>query len=221
MHNKLHWNTVTPLLRSGLEQLMAEPLFNQFRLVGGTALSLQIGHRMSVDIDLFTDAAYNTIDFCKIDEYLRHVFSYVSPAKLVEPVAMGTSYILGATEQGSFKLDIFYTDTFTFPMVINGNIRLASKEEIAAMKIDIIQRIGRKKDFWDLHALLDVYTVAQMIAMHRKRYPHAHDEELIRKNFIDFTFADEDFDPVCLWGKHWEIIKMDIAEIIKADKLNG
>ena len=35
---------------------------NSFRLVGGTSLSLQIGHRMSVDIDLFTDAVY----VCKV-----------------------------------------------------------------------------------------------------------------------------------------------------------
>jgi hypothetical protein len=44
---KLYWNTVTPLLKQVLEQLMACELFRQFRLVGGTSLSLQLGHRMS------------------------------------------------------------------------------------------------------------------------------------------------------------------------------
>ncbi len=43
----LHYNTVTPLLRNSLIQLMAAKEFNGFRLVGGTALSLQIGHRES------------------------------------------------------------------------------------------------------------------------------------------------------------------------------
>ncbi len=52
----LNYNTVTPLLRSILETLMQADVFNDFRLVGGTALSLYRGHRMSVDIDLFTDA---------------------------------------------------------------------------------------------------------------------------------------------------------------------
>ncbi|MBV7532121.1 nucleotidyl transferase AbiEii/AbiGii toxin family protein [Chitinophaga sp. sic0106] len=82
MSAKLHWNTVTPLLQSGLRQLMTVPLFAPFRLVGGTSLSLQIGHRMSIDIDLFTDAEYGSIDFLPIDEYLRETYNYVSPIKL-------------------------------------------------------------------------------------------------------------------------------------------
>jgi hypothetical protein len=63
---KMYWNTVTPLLKIILIELMNEPLFNKFRLVGGTALSLQIGHRMSVDIDLFTDYEYGSVDFKEI-----------------------------------------------------------------------------------------------------------------------------------------------------------
>lgn len=219
MTETLHWNTVTPLLRSGLKQLMAEPLFDKFRLVGGTALSLHLGHRISVDIDLFTDADYGSIDFHKIDEYLRKVYYYVSPAKLAEPVAMGTSYIVGDTVEESFKLDIYYTtDPFIFPVVNKEEIRLASKEEIAAMKIDVVQRGGRKKDFWDLHALLDEYTITQMIGMHEKRYPYSHDKALIVSNFIDFTSADEDFDPVCLLGKQWETIKLDLLEVLDSAK---
>ncbi|MCD6010170.1 MAG: nucleotidyl transferase AbiEii/AbiGii toxin family protein [Flavipsychrobacter sp.] len=213
MAGSLHWNTVTPLLRSGLEQLMAEPLFDEFRLVGGTSLSLQMGHRMSIDIDLFTDAEYGSIDFHKIDSYLRNTFPYVSPAKLLEPVAMGTSYIFGVTAEESIKLDIYYTDSFIFPMLNIEGIRLASKEEIIAMKIEVVQRGGRKKDFWDLHALLDEYTIQQMIEMHEKRYPYSHDRALIEHNVIDFISADKDFDPVCLLGKQWEVIKLDIIEL--------
>lgn len=47
-----------------------------FRLIGGTALSLYRGHRMSIDIDLFTDAEYETVDFKAIDTYLRSNFFY-------------------------------------------------------------------------------------------------------------------------------------------------
>src|SRR4051812_1702164 len=123
MPDALHWNTVTALLESGLRQFMEEPLFDEFRLVGGTSLSLQIGHRMSIDIDLFTDANYGSIDFPKIDDYLRKSFPYVSPAKLPEIVGMGTSYILGLTKDESFKLDIYYTtDPFIFQTVNNEGI---------------------------------------------------------------------------------------------------
>lgn len=55
---RLHYETVTPLLRETLGVLMQEELFSPFRLVGGTNLSLRYGHRKSDDIDLFTDAEY-------------------------------------------------------------------------------------------------------------------------------------------------------------------
>jgi len=59
----LHWHTTDPLLQTVLKAVMATSLFDPFRLVGGTALALQIGHRMSEDIDLFTDALYDSLDF--------------------------------------------------------------------------------------------------------------------------------------------------------------
>ncbi|HTN38567.1 MAG TPA: hypothetical protein VL053_15910 [Arachidicoccus sp.] len=102
---------------------------------------------MSIDIDLFTDAANETINFQQIDDYLRQEFTYVRPEKLPEIIAFGVSYILGNKREESFKLDLYYTDPFIFPFVNIENIRLASKEEIAAMKIDVAQRGGRKKIF--------------------------------------------------------------------------
>jgi hypothetical protein len=54
----LHWETVNDLLKHSLSELMDNRLFDDFRLVGGTALSLHIGHRLSIDIDLFTDAPW-------------------------------------------------------------------------------------------------------------------------------------------------------------------
>ena len=60
---KLYWNTVSERLQNVLIDIINEPIFSPFRLVGGTSLSLQFGHRMSVDIDLFTDNEYDSIDF--------------------------------------------------------------------------------------------------------------------------------------------------------------
>lgn len=65
--NGLHYDTVTPTLRKILSLLMDEPLFNPFRLVGGTNLSLRLGHRKSIDIDLFTEAQYGSLDFSQYE----------------------------------------------------------------------------------------------------------------------------------------------------------
>lgn len=71
----LYYHTVSHLLLESLKKLMAEPVFNEFRLVGGTALSLQLGHRTSVDIDLFTDMPYGTMDTETIGKTLQRVFN--------------------------------------------------------------------------------------------------------------------------------------------------
>ncbi len=214
MPKGLYWNTVTPLLSNALTKIMQEDIFRQFRLVGGTSLSLQLGHRLSVDIDLFTDAAYDSIDFSVIDKFLRNSFTYVS-----EPqqglIGMGQSYLIGDSEADAIKLDLYYTEPFIQPELIVAPIRLATIGDIIAMKIDIVQRVARKKDFWDLHELLAQYTPAEMIELHKTRYPYNHDEQLIRSNFTSFTTADEDFDPVCLRGKYWELIKYDFVQAMK------
>lgn len=211
----LHWDTVTPLLREGLELFMQEPLFNDFRIVGGTALSLQLGHRLSIDIDLFSEVLYGSIDFKELDTFIRARYSYVDPGTLPAIIAMGMFYIVGNDDRNAFKLDLMYTDEFIEPYILDDGIRLATTAEIAAMKLDVVQRKGRKKDFWDIHELLDIYSVPEMLSLHELRYPYTHERELLIQNFTDFSLADEEPDPVCLKGKHWELIKMDIIEEIE------
>jgi predicted nucleotidyltransferase component of viral defense system len=212
MTYKLHYNTVTPLLKSILEKLMEAKEFNKFRLVGGTALSLYCGHRMSVDIDLFTEAEYGTIDFDGIEDYLVKQFTYVDFNKL--PVGMGKSYFVGYDSQNAIKLDLYYTEPFIDNVVEIDAIRMATIEEIIAMKIDVIQRTGRKKDYWDIHELKDQYNIKDMLAFHLKRYPYTHNEKQILNNFIDFKEANDDFDPVCLRDKYWEFIKLDLIDYV-------
>lgn len=210
----LYWNTVTPLLQASLKLIMSSPLFTTFRLVGGTSLSLQKGHRQSLDIDLFTDAQYGTVYFEAITIFLNQNFAYVDYVK-DNLISMGRSYYVGKNERESVKLDIYYTDPYIREFIIVEGIRLAHVEEIVAMKVEVLQNVGRKKDFWDLHELLDDFSVDAMIALHAERYPYSHDHELIKTKFTDFTVADEDFEPVCLRGKPWELIKLDLMEAVK------
>jgi hypothetical protein len=205
----LYWNTVNDLLREILLQVMEAREFASFRLVVGTSLSLQIGHRTSVDIDLFTDAQYGSIDFAAIAEFFRSHFKYVSTNG--GPVGMGTSYFIGRNEQEAVKVDLCYNDAFIQPELEQDGIRLASVEEIIAMKLDVVSRGGRKKDFWDIHALIDDYSLEEMLRLHEQRYPYSHDRDAIICNMVDFSEADNDFDPVCLRGKHWELIKYDLV----------
>jgi predicted nucleotidyltransferase component of viral defense system len=208
----MYWNTVSPLLKQVLIDLMQEELFSPFRLVGGTSLSLQIGHRVSVDIDLFTDADYGSIDFKEIRSFLENKYSYCSSRNL-DNVAFGTYFEVGNSKEDFVKIDLYYTDEFIFDLVSKDNIRMASENEIIAMKLDVILRGGRKKDFWDLHYYLDKVPINKMISFYKQRYPYT-DCSTIKSQFVNFELADADFDPLCLLVKSWELIKLDFFESI-------
>ena len=210
-HKELQYRTVKPILRSTLERLMRIDEFRPFRLVGGTSLSLRYGHRISDDIDLFTDAEYGSIDFQLLQEILRREFPYCQ-GDCGEIVSFGTSYLVGNSKEDNVKLDLFYTDPFIRPMDQIESIRMASLDDIVAMKMDVISRGGRKKDFWDLHILRNKYTVEQMLSLYKERYPYgATDEECIA-GLTNFSVADSDPDPTCLLGKIWQLIKLDFVE---------
>ncbi|WP_116788619.1 nucleotidyl transferase AbiEii/AbiGii toxin family protein [Flavobacterium psychrotrophum] len=213
----IYWKTVNDLLRETLLLLMRSKELDEFRLVGGTALSLQLGHRMSVDIDLFTDTEYGSMDFKSIESFLEANFSYVDKG-FGDVIGMGKSYLVGSDVNDTIKLDLYYTtDPFIEPPLIIEEIRMATLNEIIAMKVDVIQRTGRKKDFWDLYEVLSKYSIKDMIALHKSRYKYSHDEVLIRGNFVNFSEADDDFEPICLRGNYWEFIKEDIINAIEKE----
>lgn len=213
MPHELFYNTVSPLLKSILELLMKEDLFKSFRLVGGTALSLQLGHRKSEDIGLFTDVEYGSVDFDTVEKYLEGQFSYLDSFDF-GAIGFGKSYFIGENADKSIKLDLCYTDSFIRPVLDRDGIRLAEIDDIVAMKIDVVGRGGRKKDFWDLHELLSEYSIDQMLKLHQERYPYTHDKEEILSKFKKIGEADSDFDPVCVRGKYWELIKLDILDAL-------
>jgi predicted nucleotidyltransferase component of viral defense system len=208
----LYYSTVTELLKSTLLELMAAKEFKEFRLVGGTALSLQRGHRVSVDIDLFSDCDYGRIDFEAIESYLVMNFPYIDYFSDI-PTGIGKSYLIGLNKDNAVKLDVFYSDKFIQPIYEFERIRMATIAEILAMKLDVIQRVGRKKDFWDLHELFPLFSLEEMLLLHEQRYPFSHDRKLIIENLTNFSLADEEFDPICLRGKYWEFIKEDFDEL--------
>ena len=218
MSDKLHYETVTPLLKSVLDQLMSCPLFKPFYLVGGTSLSLRLGHRKSLDIDLFTNEPYGSLDFSVFEKFFQNNFDYCDFTGSSNIIGFGRSYFVGKSKERNVKIDLYYKDEIIDPCNIIDNIRIASLNDVVAMKIDVVSRKGRKKDFWDLHELLNIYSIIEMLDLHKQRYEYTHEQGQIIKNFTNFDLADEDFDPVCFKGKYWELIKLDFVELIEKTK---
>ncbi|WP_026932583.1 nucleotidyl transferase AbiEii/AbiGii toxin family protein [Christiangramia echinicola] len=208
---KIYRNTVTDTLWKVLNDLMEFRDLEPFRLVGGTSLSLLMGHRKSVDIDLFTDAPYKSLDFSAIESKIEENFSYVQNNSSSLSV-VGKSFFAGNSEEDVVKIDLFYTDPFVFPVIVHDSIRLSSIEEIAAMKMEVIGHAGRKKDFWDIHELLEKFSFEDILKFYEKRYPYNYSREELLNKFTDFEHADYDFDPICMKDKTWELIKLDLED---------
>ncbi|MGV8815641.1 MAG: nucleotidyl transferase AbiEii/AbiGii toxin family protein [Gelidibacter sp.] len=211
----LYLNTVSDLLWKYLNTLMAIEEFKDFRLVGGTSLSLQLGHRESIDIDLFTDVDYGSLDFVHLEQVLKEICPYVdSPFK--GEIGFGKSFFIGEDENNAVKLDIYYTDPFVFPILEVDGIRFASTHEVAAMKFEVIVNGGRKKDFWDVHELLETFTLEDMLDFYIQRNPYGASKEEALKACLNFSIADDDLLPNCYKSKEWEFIKLDFEEEVKA-----
>ena len=210
----LRYDTVTPLLKEVLSTLMNEEIFSPFRLVGGTNLSLRFGHRMSDDIDLFTDAEYGSLDFGKYELFLKSNFPYYYSGDKTSIVGFGRSYYIGSSPNNCVKLDLMYTDKFLSPEDIIDNVRMASVDDIVAMKMNAIMRGGRKKDFWDIHKLLNLYSLRQMLELHQRRHVWEHEDVKLLNSLLDFEEADSMADPKCLEGKDWDNIKLDFIDVV-------
>ena len=215
--NTLHYETVLPILREVLGRIASREELREFRLVGGTNLSLRFGHRMSDDIDYFTPLEYGAADFDAIYAMLRKEFDYIDGGG--KDVGFGHSYFVGnsSLDGEKVKLDVMYTDPFlNEPDVLDG-VSFASVEDIVAMKLNAVtDGFGRKKDYWDIHFLLGMFPLGDMLDIHQKRHPWEHDREALLKDLNNFVKADRDPNPRCLLGKDWQQIKLDLIDAVFA-----
>lgn len=83
------------------------------------------------------------------------------------------------------------------------------------MKLDVIGRGGRKKDFWDIHALFKHFELADMLEIYTNRYPYNFTHIELVQQLVNFENAEHDPDPNCLIGKYWELVKYDFEDKIK------
>lgn len=212
----LRKEAVSPALSEVLTKLMLLDGLSNHRLVGGTALALKIGHRISVDIDLFSDTKS---DYLAIE---KEVFSaFAGECQLVHyihsPLGNGISLVIKG-----IKTDILdWSKSFYYSVELNEGIRMASKEEIASMKLDIITSPPEfirfeKKDFVDLAILLQDFTLAQLIEIFRKRNPGiAFPERIVLEALQSAELADKKPHPRMIKPLEWNATKSKINEAIQ------
>jgi predicted nucleotidyltransferase component of viral defense system len=199
----LYTNTVEPRILEILKGLMALPQLSDFFLVGGTALSLHYGHRISIDLDLFSSADFNNENIAKIVEHNYSGFTYRSLNNSIG--------LFGFIDD--VKVD-FVKHTFSLigqPETING-IRFISIPDIIAMKVNAVMKRGVKKDFWDIAELLQHYSIDDFIKFYCAKYPSQQLLISVPQAITYFEDAEESEEPVSLKGQTWESVKKIIQQ---------
>jgi hypothetical protein len=156
----LYKETVTAEMWELLQRLMKDEKLKEFNLVGGTALSLMIGHRLSIDLDLFS-----TQDF-DVQSMLTHLNSE-HPVKIRE--ILDNTMLL---DIGRVKVDILtHKYPWQEPVQTEHGIRLVSLHDIGAMKLHAIFQNGtRIKDFVDMYFLLEHYPLKTYLDAYQNKY---------------------------------------------------
>ncbi len=196
----LHLETIEPKTLELLRKLQSMAVFKDTRLVGGTALALQFGHRKSIDLDIFGRIM-------------------VEPEEIQETCKeVGRLEISKASKNiNIYWIDGIKVDCVNYPYVwleesvVLDGVRLASIIDIAAMKISAIINRGTKKDFIDLYFLLKKLTLNEILDLYEKKYSDGS-KFIAIKSLTFFEDAESDPMPFMFNDVTWEDVK---AYIIK------
>lgn len=201
----LSFQTVVPHTLELLTELMDVPLFSEMRLVGGTALALQYGHRQSVDLDFFGKLS---ADVSEIHDVLANIGSHT--------IYTNTQNIK-IFEVNGVKVDfVNYKYDWIDDIVTEGNLRLASPKDIAAMKVNAIEGRGSRKDFIDIYFLLKHFTLNEILEFYKQKYPeHSVFRALMSLNYFDD--AEQQVMPKMLVPFDWNELKEKLKR--EVDKL--
>lgn len=167
-----------------IQELQSIDEFKSFVLVSGTALALMLGHRNSIDIDLFSQSEFTAED---IEQTLRNKYEFSA-------TLFRKNTVLGNIN--NIKTDFTRHDyPFINPPITEEGITYISKEDIAAMKFHVIIQSGKRlKDFIDIYFLLEHLTMSQMVDFFTQKYGYMNPMMAI-KAINYFSDIDESIDP--------------------------
>lgn len=199
----LYYKTIYPKTLELLKQISATNYFNEFALAGGTSLSLQIGHRISYDLDFFGQKEIDSIE-------ILNTISAIAKPKIIHQTK--NILILNINE---IKVDfVNYRYPLLKKLINKDGLRLVSIEDIAAMKLAAVAGRGKKRDFFDIYEILKHYTLNQILGFYNSKYEDGS-EFLVLKSLTYFDDANLDADLKLFNDVTWENVKKQILKAVK------
>jgi hypothetical protein len=162
-------NTALPLLKE---------FKNDFYLAGGTGLALQIGHRDSVDFDFFCETDFDTE---KLFEKIKQLFYGHKIIKTQEEKNALTVFV-----DDAIKISFFaYAYKLIGKIIDEPNLKIASIEDIACMKLSAIVSRATNKDYIDLYFILQKFSLKELLENLNQKLPDL-DANLVLKSLVYF-----------------------------------
>lgn len=199
----LHTETITEKNKNLLQKLMTIEELKKTRLVGGTALALQLGHRISDDLDFFGsfDSAFD----------LSESFSDIPDVEKT-----GANRTMQFFNLNGIKVDFINLEYPWIKDVVNiDGVRLASIEDIAALKVNAIIGRGTRKDFVDLFFLLKRFSLKEILSFYEEKYEKKANIQMALRSMVFFDDAESDPMPVMLKPFDWSEAKERIQDSVR------
>ena len=200
----MHEKSLTKNTKCVLETLNGVSSIKNFYLAGGSALALYFGHRFSVDLDWFAESFSFTPGFRK---------------ELSKAGNLSIDSESEKTFNGSLngvKISFF---EYPYPLIApkiqyKNNIYLASKPDIAVMKLDAIASRGTYKDFFDIYFLLQEYSIEDLLSFLRKKFTGIeYNEAHLLKSLTYFEDVKRGEMPKMIIKVSWEEVKKTLRTI--------
>lgn len=196
--------TVYPNTLELLKSLASQPELAQTRLVGGTALALQYGHRQSIDLDFFGILPEEKEELVEMTKRVGNV------------LVTNRSKMILQTVINQIKVDFVDYSRYKWidePVLGDGFV-LASDKDIAAMKVNAIIGRGTRKDFIDLYVLLQHYSLLEIMAFYKQKYPEFSEYRALL-SMTYFEDAEMQDMPKMFIDTSWDTMKSTIIEAVK------
>lgn len=195
------WDAITPACRAALQVLQKQSFIKQFYLAGGTALALQIGHRISRDLDWFSASVQ--LNKRDRDRIRRALARYSDFAVTGEQDTIMFTHLKGA--EVSF---IYQHHPLMEPVLDLNGMALASPTDIGLMKLAAIKDRGTRRDFVDLYCLRHIAPLIRLIDLAEIKYADRSDFMLILARALAY-FEDAELQamPKMLTPVRWDDVK--------------
>lgn len=189
-----------------MRKLQQEPWLDTFFLVGGTSLAIQIGHRLSVDLDLFTSMPFDN----------EALFQSFEVSYQIQPLTRSENILISVVE--GVKVDcVHFRYPLIYPIIYEEGLRLADIRDISSMKLDAVTKRGSKKDFFDMYFLFEIFSPFEILEWYSQMFKHSTSLHVIR-SLTYFEDAELTEQPKILKsGVSWEKVKKRMVEIVRAN----